>query len=203
MVAAPAAMFVARHGFPRSSKGIAMHCLAKFLTGTVAALALGAGMAMPAKAQDAAKLNDLEIAHVAYTASLVDIRYAHLALALSSNGEVRNFAETMIRDHTAVNDKALALLKKLNLAPQDNGVSQSLVKGAGMAVDDMRKLDGKAFDAKYVANELAYHQAVNGLLGSTFIPNAKNAELKALLEVAQPIFKEHETHVSGLVAAMK
>jgi len=179
-----------------------MNSFARLCSAAVAAI-VAATFAVSAPAQDAAKLNDLEIAHVAYTASNVDIRYAHLALALSSNGEVRNFAETMIRDHTAVNDKALALLKKLNLSPQDNGVSQSLVKGSDMAVEAMRKLEGKAFDAKYVENELAYHQAVNGLLGSTFIPNAKNAELKALLEVAQPIFKQHETHVSGLVKAMK
>ena len=38
-----------------------------------------------AVAQDAATLNDLEIAHVAYTADNIDIRYAHLALALTSS----------------------------------------------------------------------------------------------------------------------
>ena len=56
-------------------------------------------------AQSPADLNDLEIAHVAYTADNIDIRYAHLALAISSNPKVRAFAETMIRDHTAVNKR--------------------------------------------------------------------------------------------------
>ncbi|MFT4999071.1 MAG: putative membrane protein, partial [Planctomycetota bacterium] len=36
-----------------------------------------------ASAQDVASLNDLEFAHVAYTADNIDIRYAHLALAIS------------------------------------------------------------------------------------------------------------------------
>ena len=36
-------------------------------------------------AEDPSKLNDLQIAHVAYTADNIDIRYAHLALALTSN----------------------------------------------------------------------------------------------------------------------
>ena len=57
-------------------------------------------------------LGDMEIAHIAYTAGEIDIRYAHLALALSENDEIREFAETMIRDHTAVNEAALALLQK-------------------------------------------------------------------------------------------
>ena len=67
----------------------------------------------PAQAESPADLNDLQIAHVAYTADNIDIRYAHLALALSKNAEVRTFAKTMIRDHEAVNEQALALLKKL------------------------------------------------------------------------------------------
>jgi len=38
-------------------------------------------VAEPARTPD--QLNDLEIAHVAYTADLIDIQYAHLALGLS------------------------------------------------------------------------------------------------------------------------
>ena len=78
------------------------------------------------QAESASELNDLQIAHVAYTADNIDIRYAHLALALSENPEVHQFAKTMIRDHEAVNEQALALLQKLNVSPQDNFLSQKL-----------------------------------------------------------------------------
>ena len=64
-----------------------------------------------------AELNDLEIAHVAYVADNIDIRYAHLALAISSSPAVQEFARTMIRDHEVVNAQALALLEKLVAAP--------------------------------------------------------------------------------------
>jgi putative membrane protein len=46
-----------------------------------------------AKVQAETQFNDLEIVHIAYTASTIDIRYAHLALALSENPEIRKFAE--------------------------------------------------------------------------------------------------------------
>jgi putative membrane protein len=39
---------------------------------------------------------------------------------------VREFAEEMVRDHTAVNDKALALVKQLHVTPQDDPTSQAL-----------------------------------------------------------------------------
>ena len=41
----------------------------------------------------------------------------------------------MVRDHTSVNDQASALVKKLNVAPQDNGTSKSLVKQADAKQD--------------------------------------------------------------------
>ena len=43
---------------------------------------------------------------------------------------MRAFAEEMVRDHKAVNDKALALVKKLNVTPADNAVSASLSRAA-------------------------------------------------------------------------
>ena len=53
-----------------------------------------------------------------------------LALAISSNPEIREFARTMIRDHTAVNEQALALLAELNAEAQDNFLSQALTENA-------------------------------------------------------------------------
>ncbi len=156
-----------------------------------------------AQAQSPGDLNDLEVAHVAYTADLIDIRYAHLALAISENPAVREFARTMIRDHSTVNDLALALLKKLNASAQDNFLSQQLNAQANPLVDEMSRLRGKAFDRRYADNELSYHQAVNGLVAGTFIPNLQNPEVKALFEQAIVIFTAHETHAEKMVDALK
>lgn len=166
--------------------------------GLVAAVASG-----PAAAESPAELNDLQIAHVAYTADNIDIRYAHLALALSSNPDIHEFARTMIRDHTAVNEQALALLAKLKAQPQDNFLSKDLLKGADALVDEMSKLRGAAFDKRYAENELAYHKAVNDLVANAFIPNIENKEVKALFEAGLKIFKAHEHHAQMMVDKLK
>lgn len=162
----------------------------------VALVAFGGGVS--AQDRSPTDLNDLEIAHVAYTAGSIDIRYAHLALAISENPEIRSFAETMIRDHTAVNDRALALVQKLSITPQDNFLSQSLVAGSKDIVNELRQLNGPAFDRRYAANELGYHQTVNGVVGGTFIPNAQTPELKALLKSALKTFEIHEGHAATM-----
>ena len=39
---------------------------------------------------------------------------------------MREFAADMVRDHTAVNKQALALVKKLKVTPEDNDTSKAL-----------------------------------------------------------------------------
>lgn len=155
-----------------------------------------------ATAQSAADLNDLEMAHVAYTADNIDIRYAHLALAISDNPTVRAFAETMIRDHTAVNEQALALLAELDVQAQDNFLSQQLLENAEVIIDELSGLRGAAFDRRYAENELAYHQAVNALVGDSFIPNIENEQVRALFEAGLNIFQAHESHAAMMVESV-
>jgi putative membrane protein len=148
------------------------------------------------------KLNDAQIAHIAYTAGNLDIAAAKQALAKTQNAQVKSFAEEMVRDHQAVNDKALALVKKLNVTPEDNATSQALTKGAEAKQAELEKLSGAAFDRAYVENEVAYHKTVNGALKDTLIPNAQNAELKALLQQGLTLFTAHQRHAEMLAQSL-
>jgi putative membrane protein len=156
--------------------------------------------AAPSVAQN--KLNDLEMAHVAVIASNIDIEYAHIALAFSNNPAIREFAETMIRDHSAVNGQVVALAKKLNVMAQDNAMSQKLLQDSKAIKDELIRLRGAAFDAYYAKNELAYHRAVNGLVADTFLPNIMNAEVKNAFAGALTIFRGHEQHAEQMVGRL-
>ena len=141
---------------------------------------------------------DPQIAHIAYTAGQIDIAAGKQALARSHNKIVRDFASEMVRDHTAVNDKALALVKKLHVTPEANPTSAGLSKQANATLKRLGQLSGAAFDKAYMDNEVAYHKTVNGALQSTLIPNAHNAELKSLLETGLTLFKEHQAHAEQI-----
>ena len=168
---------------------------------TIALAVSVAAMGVPAQAESA--MNDLEIAHTAYTAGGLDIRYAHLALAISENPQVRDFAQTMIRDHTAVNDAAGALIAELNVTPQDNNLSRALVNGAAAKRAELMALSGNAFDCAYAMNELGYHQVVNETVAESFIPAVTVEPLKALLEDALVTFRAHEAHAEHMVAGLQ
>jgi putative membrane protein len=160
-------------------------------------------MLSPAALAQEAKPTDPQIAHIAYTADEIDIKAAEQALSKSRNKEVRAFAQQMVRDHTAVNKQALALVKKLHVTPEDNDTSRSLLKQADEKHAELAKLRGAAFDRAYANNEVAYHKTVNGALETTLIPSASNAELKSLLETGLKIFQGHEQHAEHVAADLK
>jgi putative membrane protein len=154
-----------------------------------------------AGAQD--KPSDPEIAHIAYSAGVIDIEAAKLALSKTKNEDVRAFAQSMQADHEAVNVQALDLVKKLNVTPQDNSTSQALNKTAEEKRAELAKLDGDAFDKAYIENEVAYHKQVNAALETLLIPSAQNPELKALLETGLKLFQGHEQHAEHVAAGLK
>jgi putative membrane protein len=172
------------------------------MSAAIAAMCLAAAMATPASAQGA-KPTDPQIAHIAYTAGLIDIAAAKQAIAKSKSKDVKAFAEDMVRDHEAVNKQALDLVKKLKVTPEDNDTSKTLNKNASDELAELAKLDGAAFDKGYIDNEVAYHKAVDSALETTLIPSATNAELKSLLQTGLKIFQGHEQHAEHVAAMVK
>lgn len=160
-------------------------------------------LALATQAQAADKPTDPQIAHIAYTAGVIDVENAKLAISKSGNKAVVSFAKDMVRDHEAVNTQALDLVKKLKVTPQDNDTSKALSNAAADERAKLAKLDGADFDKAYVDNEVAYHKQVNGALETLLIPSAENPELKALLETGLKIFQGHQQHAEHVAASLK
>jgi putative membrane protein len=167
------------------------------------ALLSAATLALAAPVAAATAPTDPQIAHIAYTAGNIDIAAGKQALARSHNNAVRAFAREMVRDHQAVNVKALDLVKKLHVTPEANSTSAGLSKQASATLRRLSHLSGRAYDRAYIDNEVAYHKTVNGALESTLIPSARNGELKSLLETGLTLFREHQKHAENLAKGLK
>lgn len=173
--------------------------------GVLLALALSIAAVSPLSAQAASSqpdLSDAEVAHVAVTANRIDVEMAQFAERRLQNADVRAFAATMIRDHTAVNGRASALATRLGVTPAANAVSASLSADAGAARRQLEALQGSAFDRAYVEREVAYHQAVLDALDGLLIPTTTNDELKALLTDVRPAIAAHLAHAKQLRASL-
>ncbi len=179
-----------------------LHHISLIAVPLVFAAALHAQAVPPAPAA-APDLSDPEVAHVAVTANNIDINAAKFAQTRTHNAGVKQFAATMITDHTAVNAQAAALAGKLGVTPKDNAVSQSLQTAAADARKKLEPLHGAAFDRAYMDREIAYHQAVLDAIDKVLIPTTDNAELKTLLQNVRPAVATHLELAKALRARLK
>lgn len=164
-------------------------------------LALTLGLiSIPVFAQ---QVSDAQIAAIVVAANQVDIDAGKYAAEKSTSAEVQKFAHTMVTDHTAVNKSAVDLVTKLKVTPEPNDTSRSLTAGGEKNLADLHALSGHAFDQAYVNHEVAYHEQVIAALDKVLIPNAQNAELKALLVKVRPAFVAHLEHAKHLQASLQ
>ena len=147
--------------------------------------------------------SDAQIAHIVVTANQVDINAGKLAESKGTNKDVKAFGKQMVTDHTGVNKQATDLATKLKLTPEDNPTSQSLKKGGEDNVAQLKTLSGAAFDKAYIDHEVVYHEQVLDAIDKTLVPNAKNAELKALIVKVRPAFVGHLEHAKKIQSTLK
>jgi putative membrane protein len=182
-------------------------CAKPDATSDSARAADSAAAATPMAAPDtvkpaAAALNDAQIAHVAVTANSLDSAAGMLARQKGSAKPVKDFAQTMIDDHTSVNKQAVALATKLGVTPEDNDVSRSLKSSADATTSNLQGRTAADFDKGYIDNEVTYHQTVLDALDKTLIPGAQNAELKALLEKVRPSIAAHLARAKDIQSSL-
>src|ERR1041385_2083051 len=118
------------------------------------------GVWAQAQTSPASAPTDPQIAMIVVTADNVDIAAGKLAAKKSTNPKVKEFAESMVRDHTSVNKQASDLAKKLKLTPEQSPTSQNLKSGGDKTLTTLRGLSGAEFDKAYIDNEVTYHEAV-------------------------------------------
>jgi predicted outer membrane protein len=67
------------------------------------------------------------------------------------------------------------------VTPEENPTSQQFRQAGQQNRNALQGMSGAEFDRAYIANEVTYHQTVLDAIDNTLIPNAQNAELRALL----------------------
>ncbi len=115
-----------------------------------------------------------------------EITASKSAEAKAASPEVKTFASTMIKDHTAVADelKSLAEKKGINLPSQPSTAQQ-------VKIDALSKLTAHGFDQRYASDiGVAEHEATVALFEKTAV-DAKDPDVKAFAAKTLPGLKHH------------
>src|SRR5262245_37859718 len=121
---------------------------------------------------------------------------AELALQKSQNGQVKDFAQMMKKDHTAANEK-------LRPIAEAHGVTMSdeLDPMHKKLLDQLQQLSGSEFDQQFMKDMLKGHQVVIG----KFEKAAQQTQAPDVKEYAQttlPTLRQHMSHAKQTASAV-
>jgi putative membrane protein len=137
-----------------------------------------------------APLTDANIVALLDEANKADSAAGALAVTKASNKAVKDFARLMMSEHHALRKQGQQLAKKLNVTPAPPATDP--VKP--LAANEMKTLEstpkGPEFDRVYIEQEIAAHKAVLDLAENAH-GQARNEELKSLIEQAKPVIQKH------------
>ena len=122
-----------------------------------------------------------------------EIESSQLALRTSSNDEIKKFAQKMIDDHTAADQKLTETLKQANVPAPKYGMDE---EGRDI-FNQLTVLHGAAFDRAYVRDQIQGHEKAVELL-EAFSKRGDNDALKQLASTLLPTIKEHLQLAEGL-----
>lgn len=147
-------------------------------------------------------LSDAETASIMSTANTAEIQEGQLALQKSRNDAVRQFAQRMISDHTALNQELMAHMRRRDGKAGDNPITHQLMSNAQQSTRNLQQLDGMQFDRAYIQNQVAMHQWLLNTLDNALIPSADSNRLEADLREARDVIAAHLQHARQIQSSM-
>jgi len=149
-----------------------------------AVAAMGAAMFLAASNVALAAESDDTFLKTAIGINLAEIQVGQLAQKNGASGGVRQFGDMLVKDHTASNDDAMALARKLNVTVPDAPSAEDQ-----KTYQDLSGLTGAAFDKAFAQNMVAGHQKAIQLF--TDQSGSANGDVKSFAGKTLPTLKAH------------
>jgi putative membrane protein len=146
---------------------------------------------------------DADIAAVLNTVNTGEIALGNLALSHSATTLARDYAQTMINEHSAAEERQSALFRSFKIAPTDNPLRAQIEREAGLVKTRIEGLAPGEFDLAYARSQIDMHDSVLRLIDETLLPSAEQAMVRTELMLTRAEVQRHLTLAMTLVAAIQ
>jgi putative membrane protein len=141
--------------------------------------------------------DDTKFAVMAADAGMTEVEMGKLALTKTKNADVKRFAQMMVDDHTAANNKLMALASSKQIT-----LPSTMSDEHKKHMDDMSKMNGADFDKHYMDMMVNDHKdVIDGFKKEN--ENTKDAELKAFTSETLPVLTKHHDEAVAINDKMK
>jgi putative membrane protein len=140
---------------------------------------------------------DTAFTNKAASGGATEIAASKMALKMSQNAKIKDFANMMISDHTAAGDKlaTIAKSKSITLPSGPNAMQQS-------ALDSLSKKTGSDFNMAYVNQMYEDHKETVAMFQSAQ-NTVKDTTLKAFITATLPTLQKHLDAITAIKSSMK
>jgi putative membrane protein len=116
---------------------------------------------------------------------LAEIEHGTLAQAKSTNSDVKDYAEKVVKDHRTRMMKDDKMMTGLGVAPRDSALSARIRAASDQQTTRLNSLSGAAFDRAYIDEQINYYRTVLDTFDRDLLPNIKDPDLKSQVSEAR------------------
>jgi putative membrane protein len=155
------------------------------IAGSALALALAGCLGGIASAQQTKiSAEDQEFLTKAIQSGVAEVAISNLALEKAQDEQVRQFAERMVKDHTAANQRLMNLE-----AASGRTMPKEMDQKHEAILQQLSQLSGEEFDRQYMQGQVQDHQAAVKLFATE--ATKPSGPVDALAEELLPALREH------------
>ncbi len=116
---------------------------------------------------------------------IAEVQLAQLAQQKTQSDSVKNFAQTMIDDHTPNNQKLVKLANSKGVTPptEPNAMQQKMASR-------LEALSGQKFDSAYIKGQIRAHETMLKLFQAEAV-TGQDPDLKAFAAQTTPVIEHH------------
>lgn len=119
---------------------------------------------------------------------LFEIQAGRLALDMSQNQNIKQFAQEMVNDHQKTTDQLRSIEERRDREREE--LPKHLDKDYTDKLDRLKEASGVSFDREYLRSEINNHEQAVALFQS-YARTGENSELKSWAERTLPVLEKH------------
>lgn len=136
-----------------------------------------------------------------------EIKLGQLAQQNASNPDVKSFAEMMVRDHTAADQRLMTMaqgrgMKLADMPKPLNDMEKKIIAADKANMEKFQALKGDAFDSCYMSNQVGMHDDTLGKLMAGRQAFGSNTELTTLLGELTPKVAQHRQQAYSVLGKL-
>ncbi|TGV08333.1 DUF4142 domain-containing protein [Mesorhizobium sp. M8A.F.Ca.ET.173.01.1.1] len=167
------------------------------LAGAPSAFSQQAVGTLPAVSED--KVDADTFTRTLASANRFEIESSKLAQKKGVAADVADFAALMVKDHTKAGQDFKAALERSQTTASIKPEGPPLLPADQAMLDQLKTLDGGAFQARYIALQTEAHKQAVALF-STYARSGDDPALKEFAKKTLEVLKMHEMHLRDVAA---